>query len=554
MLTLERVPPHLRQYVAVQDDAAYSAIDHAVWRFILLQLGATLRRTAHPAYLRGFEAAGMSTERIPRIPEMDRHLASFGWGAVCVDGFIPPRAFVDFQALGILPIAGAIRTRQHLAYTPAPDIVHEAAGHAPILPDPDYARFLQAIGRVGQSAFSVPEDHAVYRAVYLLSELKEDSGATPEQLRAAEDNLERALANVTVVSEAAQLARLYWWTAEYGLIGTPQHYQLYGAGLLSSLGESHSCHDPSVRKLPLTEACVEVGYDITRPQPQLFLVPEFTELSAVLARVQASFASHVGGATALERAHRSRELATVEFASGVRLRGVVDRLEWSPEGEPLLVGCTGRGSVSVEDASFEARSIALPLGRLVRDIAPVSGSRQRWELDSGVIIVGTVLKPLLGASGRLLGAWLADAELRVPGLAAERFAEYPLLFPSAVVSARAGAEGFHAPSDFTGTRVPRAPTLSASEQALDQLYRRAAASGGSPATCAELEAVYHELSARHPDEWLLRWMLLERLRRGGESSAVARALHRDLLALEVQYARQQPIASGLRYLGLPAAA
>src|SRR5207245_11277534 len=100
------------------------------------QAHARLKETPHPAYEKGFSAAGISVDRIPRIDDMSRRLERFGFRAVCVDGFIPPRAFQAFQSLGFLPIAADIRTSRHLAYTPAPDIIHEAAGHAPFLAEP----------------------------------------------------------------------------------------------------------------------------------------------------------------------------------------------------------------------------------------------------------------------------------------------------------------------------------------------------------------------------------------------------------------------------------
>src|SRR5262245_3134783 len=148
------VPPHLRQYVVTQDYDAYTERDQAVWRFVLLQTYARLARTAHAAYVAGFSAAGICIDRIARIAEMNERLSAHGFGAVCVDGFIPPRAFQSFQASGFLPIAADIRTVEHLAYTPAPDIIHEAAGHAPFLSHPAYARFLRRIGAVSERAFS----------------------------------------------------------------------------------------------------------------------------------------------------------------------------------------------------------------------------------------------------------------------------------------------------------------------------------------------------------------------------------------------------------------
>ena len=105
------VPLHLRRFVVRQEYAQYSAVDQAVWRFVLLQMRARLAETAHPAYRDGLAATGISVERIPSVAEMNEKLSRFGWGAVCVDGFIPPRAFQEFQSRGLLPIAADMRTR-----------------------------------------------------------------------------------------------------------------------------------------------------------------------------------------------------------------------------------------------------------------------------------------------------------------------------------------------------------------------------------------------------------------------------------------------------------
>ena len=287
----ERVPAHLRRFVVEQDYEKYTAVDQAVWRFVLLQTYSKLLDTAHPAYREGLRQTGISVERIPSIAEMNEKLHRFGWGAVCVDGFIPPRAFTEFQACGLLPIAADMRTRAHLVYTPAPDIIHEAAGHAPILPDPSYASYLRRIGEISNEAFTLPEESQVFDAIYALSEIKENPAATPEQLAAADAALEVAQAAAKEASEAQRLSRLYWWTAEYGLVGRVDAYKIYGAGILSSLWESHACHDLSVRKVPLDEGCLDVSYDITRPQPQLFVARDFDGLHELLDRVSGTLSA-----------------------------------------------------------------------------------------------------------------------------------------------------------------------------------------------------------------------------------------------------------------------
>src|SRR5262245_3622449 len=125
----QALPPYLKKYVAEQRYDKYSPEDHAAWRFIMRQNRDFFSRHAVSIYREGLGKTGITLDRMPRIDEMDRCLSAFGWGAVPVVGFIPPAAFLEFQARGVLPIACDMRTIQHIAYTPAPDIVHEAAGH-----------------------------------------------------------------------------------------------------------------------------------------------------------------------------------------------------------------------------------------------------------------------------------------------------------------------------------------------------------------------------------------------------------------------------------------
>lgn len=318
----DRVPTSLRRYVVDQDYDHYTEIDHEVWRRVIGGIADRLGRTAHPSYVRGFELAGMDRLRVPRIDAMNESLRAIGWGAVPVDGFIPPRAFQGFQAARLLPIAREVRRLEHLEYTPAPDILHEAAGHAPMLADPEYAEFARRIGELGGHAFRLPCDDESFEAIRELSIVKEAKDSTPAAIEAAEARVARAMRPDLPVSEAGRLARLYWWTIEYGLVGTPTDYYLYGAGLLSSLGESESCHGSDVAKVPLTAACVDTPYDITRPQPQLFVAPSFASLHAVLDAVMATTAYRRGGIHSVEVAVASEERAVIRFADGARIEGL----------------------------------------------------------------------------------------------------------------------------------------------------------------------------------------------------------------------------------------
>ncbi len=320
---IERLPPHLRRFVVAQDYDAYTPRDHAVWRHILRRLARHLGERAHPDYLAGLAATGIDTERIPSLDEMNERLATIGWSAVAVRGFIPPAVFTELQSLGVLAIAADIRTHEHIDYTPAPDIVHESAGHAPILANRRYAEYLRRCGLVGLRAIASSEDEAVFHAIRHLSVVKEDPAATPRMAQLAEERLHAASASRRYVSESTRASRLYWWTAEYGLIGSLQEPRLYGAGLLSSIGEAESCLGPHVERLPLSLDAVDADYDITRMQPRLYVARDFDHLFAVLDEFEATMAWRRGGDYGLEQAIRARTINHLVLSDGRALTGRV---------------------------------------------------------------------------------------------------------------------------------------------------------------------------------------------------------------------------------------
>ena len=151
---LAKLPNHLKQFIVDQDWNRYTPIDHAVWRYIMRQAVRILKANAHRVYFEGLLNTGISLDAIPRIEDMNDILGVIGWGCVAVDGFIPPAAFMEYQAHRVLVIACEMRQIHHIEYTPAPDIVHEAAGHAPIIVDKEYADYLQRFGEIGARAMS----------------------------------------------------------------------------------------------------------------------------------------------------------------------------------------------------------------------------------------------------------------------------------------------------------------------------------------------------------------------------------------------------------------
>jgi phenylalanine-4-hydroxylase len=565
------VPAHLRQFVVQQDYETYNAVDRAVWRFLLLQIHARLVDTAHPAYRDGLAATGISPDRIPSIGEISDRLGAFGWRAVCVDGFIPPRAFQEFQANGILPIAADIRSRDHLAYTPAPDIFHEAAGHAPILPEPVYAAYVRRIGDLGKKAFTVPAEDRLYQAIYALSEKKEDPSLSPGDVARAEAELQVIVDGLPPPSEAARLSRLYWWTAEYGLVGRPDDYRIYGAGLLSSLGESHSCHAPTVRKIPLDARCMEMTYDITRPQPQLFVATSFQALHDVLDDAARGLAATVGGAIALNRARASQELATVTFSSGAAVIGTVTALGPNPQ-SPAWIEFAGptafawQGTIRPEQEQLRSSDgrvvVTGPMAdgqvpdqlddRAIDTACDPATARATFRFASGAEVSGRIDRRARDESGWLMHLELTDARVVLPGRPPLTYARYVLLAAGDPTGARAGAvdPAFHPETTFSDIRVPKPRQLPPDEQQMLRLFQQAerAHNRGAAAVRSEFPQVHAILERDEPQEWLLRWNLLESLLSAGIHGPLTSALQAELEQLEISFQHQQPIASGLRYL------
>ncbi|WOJ93266.1 aromatic amino acid hydroxylase [Congregibacter variabilis] len=409
------LPLHLRPFVAVQDPVnQYTPRDHAVWRFLMTALTRGLADTAHPVYLEGLARTGIALDHIPSIDEMNSCLAKLGWRAVVVDGFIPPAIFMEFQALKVLVIALEMRSVEHLLYTPAPDILHESAGHAPFLIDVDYAEFLQRFGEVGMQAIASQHDHELYEAIRALSILKEDPRTAAKDIAHAQARLAALAASEEKPSEAALLTRLHWWTVEYGLVGDVEDYRLFGAGLLSSLGESQSCRDDEqVRKIPLTVNAVETPYDITSTQPQLFVTRSCKHMSQILEEFAATMAARTGGALGLRKAIDSGVVCTAQYDSGVEVSGVISDMLCDAVGNVIYLQTQGPTQLAWRNKELYGHSteshkegFGSPVG-LLKDFSRCLSQYTIDELKAHRIVVGESvhLEFLSGISvrGRLEG-------------------------------------------------------------------------------------------------------------------------------------------------------
>ena len=420
---LDRLPAHLNQYIKPQHYDQYSSIDQAVWRYVMRRNVDWLKQVAHESYISGLEKTGISIEHIPSMYGMNRILQEIGWAAVAVDGFIPPAAFMEFQAYNVLVIASEIRQLQHIKYTPAPDIIHEAAGHAPIIANPEYAEYLRRFGEIGSKAISSAHDWEMYESVRLLSQLKEQKEADPKAIKEAEQRVDELQNKKVELSEMAAIRNLHWWTVEYGLIGTPDDFKIYGAGLLSSIGESKWCMEPQVKKRLYTIAAADQDFDITRPQPHLFVTPNFAHLSLVLEEFANTMALRTGGLKGVQKLIDSKNLGTIELSTGLQITGVFTRVIPNERGSVAFVQTEGPTALCFHEkvligheTAHHPAGFGSPIGRLkginlpIEDMSPKDLEAYKiyeaqsitLEFEGGIKLTGDVVTGTRNVRGKIL--------------------------------------------------------------------------------------------------------------------------------------------------------
>ncbi|WP_433751053.1 aromatic amino acid hydroxylase [Falsibacillus pallidus] len=534
MTATKRIPRHLQKYVVDQQYEKYSPIDQAVWRYVMRQNHHFLKDAAHPAYTGGLKSSGISIERIPNVDDMNEALSPFGWGAANIDGFIPGVVFFDFQAHGILPIASDIRKLENIQYTPAPDIIHEAAGHAPILCEEKFSEYVKLFGEIGSKALATKEEHDLFEAVRTYSNLLESGSATKEQIEQAEAEVEKRQAAVVELSEAEQISRLYWWTVEYGMIGTVDDPKIYGAGLLSSVSEGRNSLSPSVEKIPFElEKVINTSFDITKPQPQLFVCENFEQLIDAVNEFSKTMAAHKGGTESLEKAIRSGHTATFQFSSGLQVTGTLETLEKDGAGEAVYMKTVGPTALAFENKeitghgkSYHFDGFGAPIGKLkntecslekmndqqLKSLGIEEGADCRLDYESGVVVEGTV-KKILWKNGSPILISFTDCRVHFGDkvLFDPAWGEFDLAVGEEVVSVFAGAadsEQFFADLE----EVEQKPLEKREWTPLEQLYGEVRGMREDGVDIPALQRIIGQLTSEFPHDWLLRVEIMEILR------------------------------------------
>lgn len=238
------VPTDPAAFATQQDWAAYSATEHAVWRVLYERRMPTLRATASRTYLAGLDAIGLGPDGVPDLRRVNVALGRrTGWRAVPVTGFLPARAFFRSLEAREFPTAVTVRSPAALDYVEAPDIFHDVFGHVPLHADPVFAAFLSRFGALAARA------------------------ETPERV--------------------TQLARLFWFTVEFGLVREGRDVKIYGSGLISSHADAANALSPACDRRPFDlEAVMAQPFEIDRLQDVLFVVDSFGQLADALRQLE----------------------------------------------------------------------------------------------------------------------------------------------------------------------------------------------------------------------------------------------------------------------------
>ncbi|OCB76933.1 phenylalanine 4-monooxygenase [Flavobacterium piscis] len=558
---LERLPKHLKQFIKPQDYSDYTPINQAVWRYVMRKNVDYLSKVAHSSYLDGLRKTGIEIDSIPSMYGMNRILTEIGWAAVAVDGFIPPNAFMEFQAYNVLVIASDIRQLEHIEYTPAPDIIHEGAGHAPIIANPEYAEYLRRFGEIGCKAISSHKDYQMYEAIRLLSILKEAEDTPQEKIDEAEKAVSDLQNNMGELSEMAQIRNLHWWTVEYGLIGTVENPKIYGAGLLSSIGESAWCMTDNVKKIPYDISAANQNFDITQLQPQLYVTPNFSYLSLILEEFANKMALRTGGLSGIQKLIHSNALGTIELSTGLQISGVFTNV-LEEEGKPVYIQTTGKTALSYREKELvghgtltHPEGFGSPIGKLkgfnlaIEDMSPkdlqaysiVENETVKLEFEGNIIVEGEIITGSRNLHGEIILISFRNCTVTHGEtiLFQPEWGNYDMAIGKKVVSA------FSGPADVNSfdliNSVPKTTTIKAKHSDerddLEVLYATVRNIRNNDSNKTELQLIFNQLKNNHPNDWLLAVEIAELL-----TDALTPLLHEVIVYLSQLKERRPEVA------------
>ena len=226
----DRATPHWQDYVIAQDWAHFTPEDHRVWDILFERQVAALGTRIVKPFRDGLELLRLSHPGVPDLVELNARLEPrTGWRTVAVPGLVPDAVFFAMLADRVFPIGNFIRTYEQLDYLDEPDLFHDIFGHVPMLSDPRMARMMEQIGRLGVAAIAR--------------------------------------------GEGERMARIYWYSVEFGLSREDDEIKIFGAGLASSFGEFGKAlsGEGVERRIFSVEEAASTPYENDHMQPLYFI-------------------------------------------------------------------------------------------------------------------------------------------------------------------------------------------------------------------------------------------------------------------------------------------
>ena len=564
----KKLPKYLHKFIVKQPYEEYTAQNQAVWRYVMRLNMSSLKKVAHSCYIDGLNKTGIVEDFIPEMEGMNRILKNIGWAAVSVDGFIPPNAFMEFQSYNVLVISSEIRTIDHIKYTPAPDIIHEAAGHAPIIANQEYSEYLRRLGEIGCKAISSPKDDEMYEAVRLLSILKENPNSSKKDIEEANNSVNRLQNEMGELSEMAKIRNLHWWTVEYGLIGDLNNPKIYGAGLLSSIEESQACLEKKVRKIPYSIDAANVNFDITNTQPQLFVVPDFSKLSFVLEKFANTMAIRTGGLNGVRKLIDSKTMGSVELSSGVQVSGHFTNVIQKNK-KTIYFNTSGETAISVNGKElighgkeYHKVGFGSPVGKLeginiaIENMSPrdlkrngiVEGKKVILNFEGGIKVEGEIITGKRDLQGKII--LISFKDCRVTYLEKVLFdpswGVYDMAVGENITSAFAGPASTDSFSDIYSISDKKTNKIiySKADKEIHKLYKSLRVFRENKTFDSKVYTdLFKEIKENCPDEWLILLELYEVV--CFNDITLAKEVHIELVRLKRNKNLKQLICDGL---------
>lgn len=276
-------------FVVPQSHASYTGADQRAWRVFLenqLMIIDQYPECFDQAYLNGLHELKFNNIDIPTELHLNRCLAPIGWHVVFVDGYLPPKVYMGMLLGRCFPVARNLRSLDQLDLSPTPDLIHDVLGHLPMLFCNKYRTYLFGLCTLMTKAPLGPRDLEIYLMNREVSQLK----SRGELKSAHVSMLERRLSQVQMESElnpskSALLERLFLWSIEFGLFGTPERHRIYGAGLLSSPRELKAVCTRSTKIVKYSSDIICHGICFTGAQEQFFVASGYHELHDVLDQI-----------------------------------------------------------------------------------------------------------------------------------------------------------------------------------------------------------------------------------------------------------------------------